>query len=172
MTCAIDNCDKPTAGKSKYCVTHKAEARERFLAMVDEQKTMKADRDASFEIAFRNAHAAGMAAGNNAVPTPMTVVQHENPFDDTSAITKVFEPVLEGVCGFAWINVKPGNSAFANWIKKNNSIQSHKSYYGGLDIWVGEFGQSYERKLAYAQAFAKSIHDELGVKVRAMGRLD
>lgn len=177
MSCAIDGCEKPLSGKSKYCVTHRVEARERFLAMIDEQQNEKKIRDAKFMEVFRDAHIAGCGAAENCVPEPMIVVQHENPFDSSSAITKVYEPVLDGVCGFAWVNIKPGNSAFANWLKKNAEagtihLRIHKSYYGGIDLWISDYGQSYERKRAYANAFAKVIVDELGVKARSMGRLD
>jgi hypothetical protein len=108
---------------------------------------------------FAAAHAAGMAAGNAAVPTPMTVV------DTISG--HVYLPVAAGVCGFAWINV-PGNSAFGRYAKKRGYS---KGYPSGINIWVREFGQSYERKMAYAQAFA-AVLKEAGVKAYASGRLD
>ena len=175
--CAIDDCDKNTSGKSKYCTTHRIEARERFVKMIDEQQNERNARNEKFAEVFRNAHVAGFRAAQNCVPEPMIVVQHENPWDSSSAITKVYEPVMDGVCGFAWINIKPGNSQFANWLKKSAEagtihLNVHKSYYGGIDLWVGDFGQSYERKRAYANAFAKVIVDELGVKAHSMGRLD
>ena len=115
------------------------------------------------------AHKAGMEAGNKCVPEPMIVQQHVNMMDDNSPVAKQWV-VDSGVCGFAWINVKPGNCAFANWCRKNN-LGRTDSYYGGLTIWVGEFGQSYERKQQYADAFAKVLREN-GIKAYSDGRLD
>ena len=118
---------------------------------------------------FDKAHAAGMAAGEAHSPVPMHVVQREHPFDDSSPIVKRYPPVMDGVCGFGWVNVSPGNSSFANWLRKQG--YGHKAYYGGWEYWVGEFGQSYERKMAYARAFAKVL-SEAGIKAYASGRVD
>lgn len=118
---------------------------------------------------FDKAHAAGMAAGEAHKPVPMHVVQRENPFDDNSKIVKAYAPVLDGVCGFGWINIRPGNSSFANWLRRQG--KGHKSYYGGWDFSVRHFGQSYERKMAYAHAFAEILR-EAGIKAYANGRID
>jgi hypothetical protein len=87
--------------------------------------------------------------------------------DDVRAVW--FEP--EGLCGFAWVKVTPGNSSFAKWLLKQK-IVSGGAYGGGVDIWVSAFGQSYERKDAYAQAMAKVLVEELGIKAYAQSRLD
>jgi hypothetical protein len=118
---------------------------------------------------YDKAHAAGHAAAEAHSPRPMVVVEHENPFDDNSPIKKIYEPILAGVCGFAWINIRPGNSSFASWCRKQG--RGHKSYYGGWDVWVSGYGQSYEKKLAYAKAFAKVLN-EAGIKAYPGGRLD
>ena len=45
-------------------------------------------------------------------------------------------------CGFAWVNVKPGTSKFAKWLKEKE-LASKDSFKGGVTIWVGDFNQSY-----------------------------
>lgn len=108
------------------------------------------------------AHRAGLEAGNNAIPTPMVVVN-----SDTN---QVIDVVDDGLCGFAWINIKPARGAFVNYLKERN-WGSYDSYYGGHSIWVREFNQSITRKEAYAQAFAKVLLDH-GITAYAGSRLD
>jgi hypothetical protein len=115
------------------------------------------------------AHAAGMKAGEGVRPAPMLVVERANAFDDNSPVVKAYEPVMEGVCGYAWVNIRPATCSFARWLSKNNI--GHSSYHGGWDMWVGEFGQSMERKEAYARAYAEVLrqHD---IKAHTMSRMD
>lgn len=82
------------------------------------------------------------------------------------------EIIEDGVCGFAWVNIKPGNSKFANWLKANG--KAHKAHNGGVSVWIHEFGQSYERKMKFAGRFAEVIRQELPTlkRVVAEGRLD
>jgi hypothetical protein len=115
---------------------------------------------------FATAHAAGMAAGEAAAPTPMHVVRRDVV---TGQITKRYAPVMDGVCGFAWINVRPGNSPFANWLKKNT--HASPAYQGGVEYWVREFNQSMERKEAFARAFARVLQ-EAGITAYAGSRMD
>lgn len=125
-------------------------------------------REAGYAALYQRAHEAGMAAGEAARPRPMVVVQRENPLDDSSPIVKQYEPVMDGVCGFAWIKVRPANSSFGRWLRsRGHSL----AYQGGVSIWVRGFGQSYERKMAYAHAFAQVL-EEAGIKAYAEGRLD
>lgn len=125
-----------------------------------------------FEKVWDEAHAAGMAAGEAAVPTPMVVSQHASPFDDNSPVTKAWY-VPEGACGFAWVKVYPANSAFAKWVVKTGRARGGTEYGGGRTVkWVGEFNQSIARKSAYADAFAKVLREKLGVKAYAGSRLD
>lgn len=124
----------------------------------------------NFQAVFDEAVEAGLEAGNLAKPTPMVVVEHRNQLDDNSPIKRTYAPVMDGVCGFAWVNIRPGNSSFANWLKANQ-LARKDSYYGGVTYWVRDFGQSYERKAAYAGAFA-SVLTKHGIKAVAAGRLD
>jgi hypothetical protein len=122
---------------------------------------------AQYEAAFAKAVAAGLAAGAAKVPSPMIV----NEMVGMSNAVKQSWYVPEGPCGFAWVNVSPGNSPFANWLKKNGIAR--KSYYGGVDIWVSDFGQSVEQKEACASAMSKVLQIELGMSsISAMSRLD
>ena len=113
------------------------------------------------------AHAAGMVAGEAAKPTAMIVSEHENPLNDNSAVRKQWY-VADGVCGFAWVNIRPGTSSFARWMVKHG--KARKAYHGGVDVWVSEFGQSMQRKEAYAAAYAKVLN-EAGIKAYSMSRM-
>ena len=114
------------------------------------------------------AHAAGLEAATDCAPTPMTVFEADGLSSDPKPGGKSWF-VADGVCGVAWVNIRPARGAFVNYLKKKK--KGHKSYTGGWDYWVSEFGQSYERKMAYARAFAKVLNDA-GLKTYPMGRLD
>ena len=109
---------------------------------------------------YDKAHAAGQAAAEACTPTPMVVVNHQS--------GKRYH-VPGGVCGFATINIRPGNCRFANWLKKNDI--GRKAYYGGVDISVFDYGQSMELKGAYAGAFAAVIREE-GITCYSNTRMD
>lgn len=118
---------------------------------------------------YERADTAGRAAAEAVVPVPMHVVQRANAFDDNSPVVRAYAPVLDGVCGFAWVNVRPGNSSFARWLKANK--RASKGYYGGLELWVSQYGQSMTRKESYARAFANVLRDA-GVDAYAESRMD
>jgi hypothetical protein len=121
----------------------------------------------SFELFYQEAHRAGDRAANAAIPTPMVVTQHANPLDDDSVPVKQWH-VSEGACGFAWIWFK-GNTEFGRWAKKVKGAS--KGYPNGLQLWVHDYGQSIERKSAYAQAFADVLRSH-GIEVFAQSRMD
>jgi len=162
-TCSHGDCTLNRVGKSKYCREHRAEARKNFQAKCAQDKAERADRYAKFERLAVEAHCSGIKAGEECLPTPMNVVSRMG--DDAG---KVYH-VPEGMCGFAWVTVHPGNCSFAIWAKKN--LGYSKAYGGGVQRWVNEFGQSYERKHAYAQAYAK-ILSLAGITAYAGSRLD
>lgn len=113
-------------------------------------------------------------------PRPMGVVQHAEPFNDSSPVVNEWT-VNEGVCGFAWINV-PGNSWFIRELKKTGFASAdincfdrkvvfkRDDYAGGYKYWVGG-GQSYERKCAFASAFS-NVLSSYGIKNYTGSRLD
>ena len=136
------------------------------------EKVERQAKYAKFESAMAKASAAGRAAGEAAKPQAMMVVQPSNPLNDNS-VPKAMWHVPEGVCGFAWVKVSPGNSPFAKWLAKNKLAR--KSYYGGVEINISDFGQSMERKEACANAMAKVLNEELagqGLSIYASSRLD
>lgn len=109
---------------------------------------------------YRRLMQVGTEAGNKARPDAIIVTDHRTG-------QEWHEP--EGMCGFAWVNITPGTSSFARWLTKNG--YAHKSYYGGVDLWIAGFGQSYDRKQAAAFAMAALLREE-GIEARAMSRLD
>lgn len=112
---------------------------------------------------YNEAHRAGLQAGNAKVPVPMLVGQETSLFSGKLDTTKPVEVVAGGLCGFSSVQLKPGNSRFANFLKKKG-LARKDSYHGGVRIWVGEFGQSYEKKVAYAHAFRNVLEVALGEK--------
>lgn len=123
----------------------------------------------NFQEIADQAHQVGLKALQACSPTPMVVQQHTNMLDDSSPVKKQWY-VSDGVCGFAWINIKPATSQFVRFLK-SVGIGSKDSYYGGWTIWVHEGNQSYEKKMAYARAYAKALQDA-GINAYASGRLD
>jgi hypothetical protein len=110
------------------------------------------------------AHEAGMKAGYEVRPTPMIVSEADI---QGNRIGKSWY-VDDGACGFAWIAFK-GNTAFGKWAKAQGIARPH--YPSGLCVWVGEFGQSVDRKSAYAGAYAQVLRDA-GIDAYADSRLD
>lgn len=132
-------------------------------------KTAPRMTEAQCAALYEKAHAAGMAAGDAAIPVPMHVVELANPFDDNSPVVRQYAPVMDGPCGFASVVIRPGNSSFARYMKAKRGAR--KAYYGGTQMWVHEFGQSVTRKYAYAGAFARVV-SEAGVFALPESRMD
>lgn len=123
---------------------------------------------------FQEAYAAGNAAHEGCIPEPMVVQQHANMFDDNSPVV-MQQVVNEGVCGHASIWLKcntPRNTWFIKQLKREGLASAGRdnfacdgftkdSYRGGFIYWVGTMTQSYERKRAFAHAFANVLksHD-------------
>jgi len=108
-----------------------------------------------YTLAFRMADAKGKQAAAACTPTPMIVSQHENMADDNSPVAKQWY-VPSGVCGFAWVTIRPANSAVAHFAATLPGWRLD-SYSGGIKFWVSDYGQSMETKEAYATAFAKEL---------------
>lgn len=155
-------CTKPTVGKSQYCKEHRAESRRLWKERIQQQATEKAAREALFQQAWDAAVEAGLAAGEKACP-PLYSIK-----DTLSG--KVYADPIE-LCGFGWVNVRPGNCAFANWLKREG--HARKAYGGGVDIWIGAHGQSHDRKQAHARAMASVLANMVdGATFYAQSRLD
>lgn len=124
------------------------------------EKNERMARYAKFQEIVQQAIEAGEKAGIECRPLPMGICTSDG---------KLIDIVDDGACGFAWVTVKPANSSFAIWAKKNGLMS--RAYDGGVQYWVRGFGQSVERKAAFAGAFAKVLRDN-GIKAYAGDRLD
>jgi hypothetical protein len=100
---------------------------------------------------------------------PIIVGEPTTPFGSDIDYSKPTYVINDGVCGFAQIRFA-GNTAFGRWAKAKE-LASKDSYYGGLYVWVGEFNQSFQRKDAYARAFAQSLKEN-GIDAYSTSRLD
>jgi hypothetical protein len=100
----------------------------------------------------------------------MIVGDAKNIMSDEIDYSKPTHFVSEGVCGFAWVVIKPGTSKFARWLKENK-LARRDEYYGGVTVRVSDYNQSYTRKSAYAHAFANVLRDA-GIRAIDMDRLD
>lgn len=178
---AIFCATKLDARKSTLTVEDASDLLERWNSGVEDKEELldifrsygcvgegKKTNNSDFQAIYEEARQAGMNAGNSKVPVPMIVCEHSNPLDDNSPISREYAPVMGGVCGFAWIKF-PGNTAFGLWAKKKG--YARKSYPTGLSIWVSEFGQSMEKKEAFAYAFAEVLRKH-GIKAYAGSRMD
>lgn len=112
---------------------------------------------------------AGCAAAEACKPVPMVVAEHVNPLNDNSPVKRAYY-VPSGVCGFAGVRVKPANSKFGNWMKKNG-IGRIDSYAGGIYFPIHSFGQSLEKKEACAYAMA-NVLSEAGIRAYGESRMD
>lgn len=118
---------------------------------------------------YNAAYSAGMTAGANIIPTPWKIGSTASPLSNEIDYSKPVYILEDGPCGFANIVISPARGKFVNWLKKNGI--GHKHYYGGYSIWVHEFGQSHDRKDAFARAFSKVLK-EYGITAHAESRLD
>lgn len=169
MLCAKPGCASDTVGTSKYCRLHRDEAHMLFVERIKASEKARVEKVEK----FIRLHEAADRAGNEAAllcrPVPMVVVQHANGFDDKSPV--VYREVVDGgVCGFAWVVVRPATSSFSRWAMKNLPRAS-KNYGGGLCLWCPLSTQSMEIKEAYCEAYAKVLR-EAGVSAHAQSRLD
>lgn len=118
---------------------------------------------------FDKARTAGLQAGNDAVPTPMTVGQATSLFSNDIDHSKPTHYVPEGVCGFAWVTIRPGNSSIARHAKK--LAGGSTAYGGGVSIWISDHAQSMERKERHARAYADVLRKN-GINATSDSRLD
>lgn len=149
--------------KSKY-VSLKDE-----LEALEHKEKVLAKVKATFNTVFVNiyeeAYDAGMKAGEEAIPNPMMVVG-----TTVGGKEVIADYVSEGVCGFAWVAVRPSYCKFGTWLRAMD-YGRYSSYDKAVLIWCHEFGQSMTRKEAFAKAFAEVLvkHD---INCYARSRLD
>jgi hypothetical protein len=125
----------------------------------------------NFQQIYSEAVAAGRAAVEKAQVAPMIVGSEKGFLSGEIDRSKPMYFVEGGPCGFAWVSVKPANSAFANWLKKQG-LARPDSYEGGVKIWVSQYGQSLQRKEAYANAMAESLRNAGIARAYAGSRMD
>lgn len=118
---------------------------------------------------FEKADAAGKAAADAMTPVPMVVGTPTTMFGNDIDQTKPTYFVADGVCGFAWVNVKPANCAFAKYLTQIG--KARPAYRGGVDMNVRDYNQGMQRKAAYAKAFA-NVLQAAGVRAYAYERMD
>ncbi len=82
------------------------------------EKAVRMSRYQAFQDIVEKAYWAGIEAGKNAMPIPMHVLENGIPIDR----------IDDGACGFAWVTVRPANSSFAIWAKKQGLM---RPMYGG-----------------------------------------
>ena len=132
----------------------------------------------NYEGLLKAAVAAGWKAAREATPTPMTVYEADGLTDRPKPGGKSWY-VSEGVCGFAWVTLRPATTGFARWLRKHRMADRNdwggrdalrstneaeggswsKGYHGGYEMWVWAGGQSLARKEAFARAFADVLKD-------------
>ena len=121
-------------------------------------------------LAFQMAHVKGMEAAKACTPTPMIVGTAIGLSDKIDPNKKTYY-VPQGVCGFAWVNIRPATSALAKFAKKELGW-SYNSYDKAMQKWVSDFGQSMELKEAYAHAYAAELQDNLKLLAEHIPGLD
>jgi len=118
---------------------------------------------------FAHAHRAGIEAGNAVDPMPMVVGTPTTFLGNDIDYSKKTYYVPEGMCGFAWVVIRPANSSIARHAAKLGIGSS--AYGGGMEISVHDHGQSYERKQKHASAYAAVLR-EYGIEASPHSRLD
>jgi hypothetical protein len=170
MTCA--SCDLPTVGKSKYCSTHRAIARQAWKANVERSASERAERVESFARVWKEAREEAQRACESAQPTPMVVYETVGLSDIPKEGGKAWE-VSEGLCGFAWLWFPKANTSFVRWLAKEGI--GSKNYGGGWKVSSYELtlyrGQSVERKEA-SMSRASEVLRSAGISCYAESRLD
>ena len=127
-------------------------------------------KKASVDEIYREAYEAGIKAGNGVQVTPMIVGTETSPFSNIIDETKQTYFVEGGVCGFAWVKIRPARGKFVQFLK-DKGVGYQNSYEGGYDLSCREFGQSLTRKEAFVQAFAKVLR-EYGIDAYGQSRID
>ena len=106
---------------------------------------------------FDYAHQKGLEAGREHKPQSVVFGSPSTPLGDDVDLSKPYDVVDDGVCGFAWVRILPGTCQAARFAKEKwNGRKGHPS---GVSVFCHEFNQSMERKYAYALAFATVLCD-------------
>ena len=109
-------------------------------------------RYSKFASDFDMAMLVGRKAAEAAEPETMHIVGA-----DADGVTRHYS-VSEGVCGYAYITVRPANSSFGRWLVKEG--HARKAWGGGLTINISDYNQSMTRKAAHAKAAADFLTEQ------------
>lgn len=134
------------------------------MTTVEKKKTLTKNQCHNIYV---EAYEAGLKAGNE-VGVPKFVVGDAIGLSNEIDYSKPTF-IMDGLCGFAWVTIKPARGALVNYLK-SRQVGSN-GYYGGFEIWVREFGQSVDRKTAFARAFA-DVLNKYGINASVGSRLD
>lgn len=128
-----------------------------------QRDTARSTQHGEFQALWDRAVEYGLAAGNQHKPQPMNLVGRS----PQGGVEHYHVP--EGLCGFAWVVIRPATTPFGRWLKATG--RASKAYGGGLQVWISDHEQSYERKQAHASAMAE-VFRAAGINAYAGGRLD
>lgn len=109
---------------------------------------------------FNEAQQAAEKAFDECKPIPMVIGQAKDLFSN-EIVPGTEEFVADGVCGFAWVNIKPARGPFVKFLKQNNL--GRNGVYGGWTISMYDisrragYSQSMQRKEAACRAFVQVI---------------
>jgi len=129
------------------------------------EKAERAAKHKSFAALYLKAQHVGFQAGETMIPRPMGIVECDAMGRPIGSAHIEFE----GACGFASVIVRHANKGFGHWLISSGLARRH--YHGGAEIWISAHNQSYERKLAHANAMAFEL-GQGGVDCYASARLD
>ena len=132
--------------------------------LLSAQGALERGEDMNPQEIYNAASAAALKAWNDVAPVPMTVVGGGQKW-----------VIMDGACGFAWVNISPARGKMVSWLREN--AIGRKAYKGGWDVSSWQFGnvgrgsQSYQRAYAAAAA-AAGVLQEHGITAYPEGRLD
>lgn len=124
---------------------------------------------------YREACEAAEAAVAACTPRPMIVGSPTTPLGNDIDPNKPTYYVADGLCGFAWVVIRPARGPLVAWLKKQ--LIGRAAYGGGYDVRSWELAtstrssQSYEKGMAAARA-AADVFQKYGIDAYANGRLD
>lgn len=116
---------------------------------------------------FESADEAGTLAADS-IELPVVTLQDSDVFGNLKPDGNKYS--FSGLCGFAVVHF-PANTRFSKWAVLVG-IARKDSYHGGLRMNVFQFNQSYDKKVAYASAFANVLLENGIKKVWVEDRLD
>lgn len=113
------------------------------------EKVARKMRYTQYALDYAEAETAGIEAANHANIVPMVVSGM-----DANGNSMAWK-VNGGVCGYAYVTLRPATTSFARWLVKEHGWR--KAYEGGISLMVSDYNQSMGRKAAHAEAMAKSL---------------